>query len=59
MLTAATHTPKRSTIGSKNVMLSMSTAAVAKPLKDVQRGQRDRRMIVDVASVKTPATLAA
>ena len=56
---AATQTPKKSTIGSKKLKLRMSTAAVAKPLRDVQRGHRDRRMMVDVASVKTPAALAA
>ena len=59
MLTAATHTAKSTTIGSKKLMLRMSTAAVAKPLRYVQRGQRERRMIVDVASVNTPATFAA
>ena len=56
-LMAATHAAKSITIGSKKVMLRMSTTAVAKPLRDVQRGQPDRRMMFDVASVKTPATL--
>ena len=58
-LIAATHAGKSMMIGSKKLTLRISTAAIAKPLNDVQRGQRERRTIIDVASMNTPATFAA
>jgi hypothetical protein len=45
---------KSATIGSKKLTLRRSTKAITKPLRYLQRGQLERRTIVDEASMKTP-----